>query len=138
MNIPVVPAIETDLHEILCLAKSFELDLDDVMWQQFVVAKKEKSIIGFGRLRTYSECIEIATVGVISKERNKGVGTAIVNELIRIGPNEIFVTCVIPNFFRRMGFDEVKQYPPVLQKKVDFCKLYDFNDEQIFVMQFIK
>jgi len=138
MNTTILPADETDLHEIIFLAKSLDLDLEDILWQQFVVAKKKGGVIGFGRLRNYSQCTEVATVGVTPKERNKGIGTSIVKELIRIAPSEIFVTCVIPGFFRKFGFDTVKQYPSVLQKKVDFCKLYDFSDEQIFVMKLKK
>ena len=138
MNSYVFPSSEKDLSEILRLAKSFDLDCEELSWKQFVIAKNNNSIIGFGRLRTYPECTEIATVGVIPEERNKGVGTAIVKELIRVAPSEIFLTCVIPAFFHKLGFETVKQYPPVLQKKVDFCKLYDFSDEQIFVMKINK
>ena len=138
MSSQIIPAVAADLKEIIFLAKSFDLDLEDVSWQQFVVAKKEKSIIGFGRLRSYLECTEVATVGVISEKRNQGIGTAIVKALIQIAPSEVFVTCVIPDFFLKFGFESVKQYPSVLQKKVDFCKLYDFNDDQIFVMKFTK
>jgi len=138
MEIKIAPASEKEFVTIENLAKSFDLDFEDVSWKQFLVAKKEAEIIGFGRLRNYFECTEIATVGVIHSERSKGVGTLIVNELIRIGQKEIFVTCVIPNFFLRFGFQPIKQYPSALQKKVDFCKLYNFTKEQIFVMRFTK
>ena len=138
MNTKIAAASEKDLPDVERLAKSFDLDWEDAALQQFIAVKKNDEIIGFGRLRKHADCTEIATVGVIQPERNKGVGTAIVKELIRRGPHEIFVTCVIPNFFSRIGFQSVKQYPPVLQKKVDFCKLYNFTDEQIFVMKFIK
>lgn len=137
-DVLVSPASEKDMPVIEHLAKSFDLDCEDLSWKQFVVAKNNDAIIGFGRLRSYPDCTEVATVGVVPEERNKGVGTAIVNKLIQIGPKEIFVTCVIPNFFSRLGFETVKQYPSVLQKKVDFCKLYDFRDAQIFVMRFVK
>ena len=135
MQIPVLPAASTDLQEIHFLAKNFDLDIENISWQQFVVVKKEEHVIGFGRLRTYPQCTEVATVGVIPSERNKGIGTAIVQALIRLSPAELYVTCVIPDFFGMLGFEKVKQYPSVLQKKVDFCKLYDFSDEQIFVMK---
>lgn len=138
MNPLVLPATEADLNEIIGLARSFDLDMEDVTWQQFLLVKHNNRILGFGRLRPYPVCTEIATVGVVPEERNKGIGSALVKELIRIGPNEIFVTCVIPGFFSRLGFEAVKQYPPVLQKKVDFCKCYNFKDEQIFVMRLIK
>ena len=102
------------------------------------MAKKENAISGFGRLRKYDTCTEIATVGVLPEERNRGVGSSIVKELIRRGPSEIFVTCVIPGFFSKFGFTSAKEYPAILQKKVDFCKLYDFKDDQIFVMRYQK
>lgn len=138
MSIKKIPASETDFPVIQQLAKSFDLDMENVSWKQFVVMKKENNIIGFGRLRDYPEFAEIATIGVIHSERNKGVGSSIVKELIRTGPKEMYVTCVIPDFFSKFGFQTVKQYPPVLQKKVDFCKCYHFSDEQIFVMKFTK
>ncbi len=145
IDVLVSPACEKDLPVIVQLAKSFDLDCEDLSWEQFIIAKSDDAIVGFGRLRDYPDpensgagCTEVATVGVIHEERNKGIGTSIVNKLIQTGPKEIFVTCVIPNFFSRLGFEAVKQYPTVLQKKVDFCKLYDFCDEQIFVMKMVK
>lgn len=133
-KITVQPATQADMAFIDLLAKKFDLDCEEMSWEQFVTAKRRDEIIGFGRLRKYSGCTELATVGVLPRERKKGIGIAIVNELIRTGPNEIFVTCVIPDFFTRFGFKTVKEYPSVLQKKVDFCKSFDFCEEQIFVM----
>ena len=137
-DILIAPSSEKDFEVVAQLAKSFDLDFEDVFWKQFLVAKKGEGIIGFGRLRNYSGCTEVATVGVINSERGKGLGTLIVNELIRMGPKEIFVTCVIPKFFSRFGFQQIKQYPPVLQKKVDFCKCYNFKEDEIFVMKLNK
>src|SRR5688572_26280351 len=119
-KITIRPATQADMSLLELLSKKFDLDCENMSWEQFVTAKRENEIIGFGRLRKYSGCTELATVGVVPQERKKGIGIAIVNELIRTGPNEIFVTCVIPDFFTRFGFKTVKEYPPVLQKKVDF------------------
>ena len=134
----IVPANESEIVEIQQLATQLDLDLEDTNWTQFVVAKKAEKVIGFGRLRKYPECTEIATVGVIVGEQKRGVGSLVVKELIRLGPSEIYVTCVIPDFFKKFGFEMVKQYPPVLQKKVDFCISYDFRPEQVFVMNLHK
>lgn len=138
MKIAITPAQEKDSEQIFHLAKSFDLDCEEFSWKQFLVARNNGSIIGIGRLREYEECIEVATVGVIPEERNKGIGTAIVNELVKIGPPEIYVSCVIPDFFSRFGFQPLKKFPSVLQKKIDFCKLYGFKDEEIFVMKIEK
>jgi N-acetylglutamate synthase-like GNAT family acetyltransferase len=136
--IRVVPASKSDLPAIEKLAKSLDLDCEDLSWDQFWVAKVNEKIAGIGRLRVYPECTEIATVGVLPEEQKKGIGERIVRELISRAPAEVFVTCVIPDFFNKMGFQLVKQYPAVLQKKVDFCKSYDFKDDEIFVMKFTK
>lgn len=128
----------SDGEKVKQLAMSFDLDCEDFSIHQFYVAKSNTEIVGFGRLRKYSSCTEVATVGVIPEERYKGIGTAIVNELIKSGPKELFVTCVIPHFFERIGFETVKHYPEVLRKKVNFCKLYDFTEDQIFVMKISK
>jgi N-acetylglutamate synthase-like GNAT family acetyltransferase len=135
MDVVITNASENDLPIIEQWARSFDLDCEEIFFKQFIVAKKNNTIVGFGRLRNYPECTELATLGVIPEERNKGIGTAIVNELIKTGPSEIFVTCVIPHFFSRLGFRAVKKYPCVLQKKVEFCKCYNFKEEEIFVMK---
>lgn len=133
-RIVISPALEMDLPVIEQLAKALDLDLEDLSYEQFITATRNNKIIGFGRLRNYPDFVEIATVGVVPEEQKNGIGSLLIQELIRLGPLEIFVTCVIPRFFRKFGFQLVKQYPAVLQKKVDFCKLYDYTDEQIFVM----
>lgn len=137
-NIRIEPTSDAEMLIIEPLAKNFDLDCDDLSAHQFVTAKKNGVTIGFGRLRKYPGCAEIATVGVLIEEQKKGVGTLIVKELIRTGPPVIFITCVIPEFFSKLGFQLVKQYPVVLQKKVDFCKSYNFNDDQVFVMKIVK
>jgi N-acetylglutamate synthase-like GNAT family acetyltransferase len=137
-NIKITPAHKSDMLVIEQLASTFDLDRENISNEQFLVAKRNEKIIGFGRLRKYPECTELATVGVIEEERKNGVGTLVIKELIQYGPPEIFVTCVIPDFFNKLGFQMVKQYPWVLQKKVDFCKSYNFNEDQIFVMKFTK
>ena len=136
--IKVRPAVSSDMPVIEQLAKGFDLDCDDLSVNQFAVAVRDGNILGFGRIREYPGCAEIATVGVIPEEQKKGFGSLVVNELIRIGPPQLFVTCVIPAFFSKFGFESVKQYPSVLRKKVDFCSSYGFCEEDIFVMSLKK
>ncbi len=138
MNIIISRVNELDFQKVELLAKQLELDWEDASCGQFLVAKEDESIVGFGRVRAYPNCSEIATVGVIKEKQNKGIGLLLMKALINISPNEVFVTCVIPNFFKQLGFIHTKQYPPILQKKVDFCKSYNFCDNQVFVMQLKK
>ncbi len=137
-SITIQSSIQDDFIEIAHLGKSLDLDTEEMNWNQFIVAKKQSKIVGIGRLRKYENCTEIATVGVVPELQISGIGTLLIKELINAGPSELFVTCVIPEFFKKFGFQATKHYPPVLEKKVDFCKLYNFNANQIFVMKLIK
>jgi N-acetylglutamate synthase-like GNAT family acetyltransferase len=137
-RILTIGAAEQDMPIIEKFAQKLDLDCENFHYKEFIKAQKEGQLIGFGRLRKYSNCTELATLGVLLTERKKGVGSAIVSKLIEIGPKEIFVTCVIPDFFKKVGFIQVKEYPAVLQKKIDFCKCYGYKTEEVFVMKLIK
>lgn len=131
-------AIEADIIAIQKLSSELDLDCEDFSYEQFVVVKKEESLIGIGRLRRYAACTELATLGITPKLQKQGIGRLLVSKLIEVGPNEIFVTCVIPTFFLKFGFQQVKNYPLILQKKVDFCKSFDYSDGEVFVMKIVK
>ena len=135
--IKVIKATAEDLEQILSIAQSLDLDVEFISWKDFVVVRKSGRVIGIGRLRKYETCTEIATVGVVEPERHQGVGTAIMRSLMAAVPKEVFVVNVIPSFFSRLGFVRVSEYPVVLKKKVEFCKLYNFTEEQIFIMKYV-
>ncbi|HET7819062.1 MAG TPA: GNAT family N-acetyltransferase [Bacteroidia bacterium] len=139
-RILIIPATAQDMPIIEKFAKKFDLDCENLHYEEFIKAQKagEDQLIGFGRLRRYPNCTELATLGVLSNERKKGVGLAVVTKLVEIGPKEIFVTSVIPDFFKKVGFIQVKEYPTVLQKKINFCKCYGYREEEVFVMKLIK
>lgn len=136
-NTKIWRATKNEMPEIMLLARSFDLDCQDLYYTQFLFAEKNGRVIGFGRLIHYDSFTELATLGVIPQERNKGTGSALVKELVKGGKDIIYVVCVIPGFFARLGFQSVKEYPDLLKRKVDFCKCYGFRQDEIFVMQFI-
>lgn len=79
----IAPCESNDFNEVERYIGLLELDSNDLQPSQFVVAKKENKVIGFGRLRTYAACQELCSLGVIEPFRNKGAGTAISLELIK-------------------------------------------------------
>jgi N-acetylglutamate synthase-like GNAT family acetyltransferase len=124
--------------EVVRLAKSFDLDREEMKREDFLVALSNDTVLGFGRLRTYSDCVELATIGVVEALRNYGIGTAIVKKLIENGPKEIYVTNVIPSYFKRFGFKRVKEFPDVLMDKINFCHSFGYDEDQIHVMKLRK
>lgn len=137
-EISVSKASVEDIQDIEKFAKNLNLDCEDLNYMDFIKAKRDNSIIGFGRLRRYSNCTELATLGVLPEERKNGIGSMIVTKLIDDGPQDIYITCVIPDFFKRFGFIQVNKYPEILKKKIDFCKCYDYKDDEVFVMKLTK
>jgi N-acetylglutamate synthase-like GNAT family acetyltransferase len=135
VSVDVRSACSGELEEVLSKAGVLDLDLTDAHYDQFVVACKEKEIVGFGRIRRYEECVEVATLGVVEAEQKKGIGSAVVKELLGRTSGEVYLTTVIPQYFSRLGFKEVKDFPDVLKKKLDFCRSFGFHAEEIFVMK---
>lgn len=131
-------AINTDLNFIEQLAKSFNLDIDDLKAEEFLVAKKENRIVGFGRLKRHNGFEEISTVGVIKEERMNGVGKVILEGLIKQAKGEIYLITMIPDFFKQFDFEAINIFPEELKAKEKICKMHTCNCEDVTVMKFKK
>jgi N-acetylglutamate synthase-like GNAT family acetyltransferase len=135
VEISVEKAARADMEDIARKADALDLDCTNLGYEQFVVARRNGVILGFGRLKKYYDWSELATLGVVKEEQGKGIGTAIVCELLKEKGTDVYVTCVIPEYFSRFGFYAVKEFPKLLMKKYDFCRSFGFADNEVFVMK---
>ena len=117
----MAPCESNDFNEVERYIGLLELDSNDLQPSQFVVAKKENKVIGFGRLRTYAACQELCSLGVIEPFRNKGAGTTISLELIKRATLPLYVVTIIPGFFTRIGFEETENFPEEISAKIRYC-----------------
>lgn len=101
--------------------KQYELDNRDLKKEQFIVAVDDFEVLGFGRLRQHADCMELCSLGVVTSHRMRGIGKAIVEELIRSTKDIIYLVCIIPDFFEPLGFYTVEQYPASVQNKINYC-----------------
>ena len=111
-------------HEFLQIRnyiQQFELDDRNLKQQEFIAAFRENELVGFGRLREHSDCVELCSLGVITQHRRQGIGKAIVNELIKKSKSSIHLVCIIPEFFSPFNFQLVKNYPSAIQDKINYC-----------------
>jgi N-acetylglutamate synthase-like GNAT family acetyltransferase len=99
----------------------FELDDRSLQPSEFLVAIEEDTVLGFGRIREHEDCSELCSLGVIEPKRHKGIGTALVQELIQKAKQPLYLVCIIPEFFEPSGFHVCEKYPTALQNKLAYC-----------------
>lgn len=113
-----------------------ELDDRDLQAQQFLVAKKENALLGFGRIRKHPGCDEYCSLGILPNEQNKGMGKKITQAILLIATQPIYLVCIIPAWFKPFGFKVVKNYPSEIQNKLDYCNNALTVPEEYVVMKY--
>lgn len=106
-----------------CVAR-FRLDDEGLDPRQFVVIRRARRIVAFGRVKPYEGGVfELGGVGVVEEERGKGLGAAIVAELIRRFPvPDVWITTDLPAWFERFGFRRDDGAPaPIRDKLARVC-----------------
>ncbi len=127
---------ENEFTGILEYIHQFELDNRDLKREQFLVAKEEEELLGFGRIRRHKGCDEFCSLGVIESKRRIGIATALIQARLNISTQPVFLVCIIPEFFEPMGFKAVDEYPPEMQDKLDYCTSELIVPEDYVVMKY--
>jgi len=122
MNFLLRSPSDKEFLQIVNYIHEFDLDDRSVEKEQFTVAFRENELVGFGRLREHSDCTELCSLGVVAEHRRKGVGKAIVKELIAKANRSIYLVCIIPEYFIPLGFKAVNEIPEPIRKKMNYCQ----------------
>ncbi|MDF2449180.1 MAG: hypothetical protein K0R26_1684 [Bacteroidota bacterium] len=104
---------------------------------QFLVAKEGDEIVGFGRIRKHYGCDEFCSLGVIEKKRFNGIAKALVEARVKIATQPIYLVCIIPEYFSKLGFQTVDQYPPEIADKLNYCSSELMVPETYVVMKYV-
>lgn len=127
---------EEQFDAICGFIKQYELDNRDLKREQFIVAVCNGELLGFGRLRKHADCMELCSLGVVTPHRMKGIGKAIVEELLRATSQSVYLVCIIPGFFEPLGFRTVEHYPESVKNKISYCAQELAVPETYFAMVF--
>ena len=123
MNPTIQTATHHQLTDIIELLELMNLDAEELVAEEFVVAHLDGEIIGIGRVRDYEDTLELCSIGVVETYRNKGIGTAIIQSLLSLYPEQsIYIVTEIPVYFKRFNFDEIESFPESINEKVTRCK----------------
>ncbi len=129
LDIELAQPTEYEMETVRQFTRDFNLDGEGFKKEQFIIAKSNNRVIGFGREKKHQYCSEISTLGVAHTFRNQGIGKSIVTELIRrIKSETIFVVTVIPDYFCHFGFKITSELPDSLRAKSEFCGSFSNTD----------
>ena len=112
---------EKEFIQICDYITEFELDNRVLKQEEFIAAFRNNELVGFGRLRKHEDCTELCSLGVVTPHRRQGIGKALVEALIKKATNELYLVCIIPEFFIPFGFSIVAEFPISVSGKLNYC-----------------
>jgi len=98
--------------------------------QEFVVAEQGGKVIGFGALHVmWEDLAEVRTLAVAEGVKRKGIGAAILAELIsraeRIGVRRVFCLTFEEEFFKAHGFSVISDIPVDPETYAEMVRSHD-------------
>ena len=120
-NISITKATQQDFDFIKEHIRLFDLDNRDLQFQQFIVAKLNDEILGFGRIRKHRGLDEFCSLGIVEPYRQQGIAKALILERITLATQPIYLCCIIPELFEPFGFTIVTDYPLEMLDKLNYC-----------------
>ena len=124
-----LPAEPGDIPFITETIERFELDDERLAPEQFITLREGRHIVAFGRIKPYERTYELGAVAVVEEARGRGLGAAIVRELVRRFPqDEVFLTTDIREYYEPLGFLRTEILPDELAAKLQRVLASGFRD----------
>lgn len=101
--------------------------------QEFVVAELDGEVVGFGALHVmWQDLAEVRTLAVDVNNKRRGLGAAMLNELLEraknLGVHRVFCLTFEVDFFKRHGFAEISDMPVDAET---YAEMVRSNDEGV-------
>ncbi|MDA4109841.1 amino-acid N-acetyltransferase [Mycolicibacterium holsaticum] len=111
--------------------------------QEFWVAELGGELIGCGALHVlWSDLGEVRTVAVHPKVKSRGIGHAIVDQLLEVARElrleRIFVLTFEVEFFSKHGFAEIDGTPVTAEVYEEMCRSYDTGVAEFLDLSYVK
>ena len=111
--------------------------------QEFIIAEYEGAIVGCGALHVlWEDLAEVRTVAVLESMRGKGVGNAIIENIVTrarfIGVERIFCLTFETDFFARNGFKVIEGTPVDPEVYQQLLRSYDEGVAEFLDLERVK
>lgn len=124
-----------DFEQVKKYISDFELDDRRLKQEEFLTLHENGVLIGFGRVREFSNFSEMCSLGIIPDHRNTGLGKILFQTLIKKAKKTMYLTCIIPSYFEEFGFTVCTTYPKEMQEKLNYCTQNLIVEEEYVVMK---
>jgi N-acetylglutamate synthase-like GNAT family acetyltransferase len=121
MNTEIKACNNKDFELVKKLIQEFELDDRQLRQDEFLVMTKNNELIGFGRVREHEGLSEMCSTGITPPFRNKGYGVRLLKALEQKAKQPVYLVCVIPLYFEKLGFEICHHYPAQMEDKLNYC-----------------
>jgi N-acetylglutamate synthase-like GNAT family acetyltransferase len=115
-------ATEKDNPQILRLLKEIALYYEGLELKNFWVAEKEGKIIGTVQLQEINDFVFLGSLCVDPKEQHKGSASCLLHIATKNIIKPIYLYTIIPDFFKRHGFEITKPIPGLPSKARYECE----------------
>ena len=111
--------------------------------QEFWVAEDAGEVVGCGALHVlWADLGEVRTVAVDPKVKGRGIGHAIVDQLLKVARElqlqRLFVLTFETEFFGRHGFTEIEGTPVTSEVYEEMCRSYDIGVAEFLDLSYVK
>lgn len=114
---------KVEFEQVIQLANAMKLDVTDANQEQFIIVKDVGEVAAFARIFPKGKLHELATLGVVKSYRGQGLSMLLINKLRALYP-ELYLVTVIPEYFKKLGFEVSKEIPKELESKYNQCELW--------------
>ncbi|UTW66541.1 GNAT family N-acetyltransferase [bacterium SCSIO 12643] len=114
---------EAEFEQVIQLANSMKLDVTDASREQFIIVKDSNYVAAFARIFPKGTLYELATLGVVKTYRGQGLSMLLVEKLRELYP-QLYLVTVIPEYFKKLGFEVSNEIPKELESKYNQCELW--------------
>jgi N-acetylglutamate synthase-like GNAT family acetyltransferase len=138
------PARESESVQIRDLINLSGINPMGLDWRRFVVAVNgQDEMIGCGQLKPHGmDILELASLAVCPEHRGKGIGRAIIENLLKDSPRPLYLMCksslgpLYEKFnFRGIAYDEMPRYFQRISKLAGLAVTLARREERLLVMK---
>jgi amino-acid N-acetyltransferase len=133
------PAIEADAPTIRRMVMAERLDPTSLDWRHFLVAERDRQIVGIGQIKDYPGAQELGSLVVLPAYRGQGIAAALIAALEARAGRPLYLLCQdkMTTYYAQFGYRTIAwlDAPVILKLKLLPTLLFRLFGVRIRVMR---